>query len=380
MLAKAFPLAPLRDALTGQAPAGFELEPSFWHLATTPFSSFADSILCNGVRQDIVLFAYLLAGFWIYRLAFGLKIPTARALKQYAGYLLLVFLYLGWAVLGPRPAARLVAKDPNALLLDFHSHTNASWDGRKSFSAEANARWHERFGFGASFITDHNAAPATAAGTPLCRLLAGEELSLDKAHVVALGARERIDPAAYGGEQGLRRFLAEAWPKHRALAVLSLPEYWRHRWDSVPELADAGAAGLELVNASPKALEFPPSKSREVIELARRKNLFLVGAGDNHGWASSPCVWNAMTIPGHARMDASRLALAVIEGLRKERFSAVTVIERVRMVPESTLGLALSPITSAWTLLRTFSWAQTAVSLLWLSVAFAYAVLALNNP
>lgn len=366
----------LRDAATGEYLPAYRLEFPAGYLLSAPLSSFADMLTYASARQDKVLVAYLLLGFWIPWAFLGPR-SWKRAGACYALYLCGVLAFLAWAVLLPRPCARLRLPDPDLLALDFHSHTSRSWDGRRSFGPEANMEWHRRSGYDAAFITDHNAMDASLRAQELSRRgwrpggfrsLAGEELSLQDTHVAMLGNRSRIDNAAYDASlPGVFRLLREAAPRHGGLAVMSLPEYWlRHpssRWE---QFAAHGAAGFEIVNAAPKSLDFPERLRREIVALCRRRNLFLAGASDSHGWGSAAYVWNILRIEGHASLDPDRLQRAVLDHLREKGFGAVRVVTRVKHEPSPFPWVLLDPAAGLWTMARTFTGVQTLSCLAWI--------------
>src|SRR5262249_22450630 len=142
-----------------------------------------------------------------------------------ASVMLLGFLaFLVWVVLIPHPMARLVARDPYTLLIDFHSHSEVSHDGRPGFSAKANMRWDEAQGYNASFITDHNRIETSQKAKAISRAnwketgfrsLEGEEASLYKTHLVVLGNHERIDNRPYDGNSfKIGSFIHDMHEKH----------------------------------------------------------------------------------------------------------------------------------------------------------------------
>ncbi|MEK7744571.1 MAG: hypothetical protein AAB578_09320, partial [Elusimicrobiota bacterium] len=262
-----FPSA-LKDAATGEFLPGYSLEFPWGHLLSAPFSAWADQITFNSLAQHKVLLLYILLGFWIFR-ACGkflgerkenagppLKRAVPGVLGAYALYLAAVIAFLSWAMLYPRPAARLRLSSPDELAVDFHSHTSHSHDGRSSFTSEANMDWHRAMGFDAGFITDHNlsegseeAAESWKGAGDGYRPLRGVEVSLHHTHVAVLGNREPIDNHEYDGSlDGVRRFLGDCRKRFGGLPVLSLPEYWRHHWERLDELAGWGAAGVEIAN------------------------------------------------------------------------------------------------------------------------------------
>lgn len=338
---------PLLDAATGLPAEGVRLVFPLGHALLAPLSLLGDLVACQSVRADLALlfglltFGFAFARFFFIETELSLWHSPVRGLRQFSAFLAALALLLAWGAMAPRPVAKLVAEDPDVLVVDFHSHTSASWDGRPSFTPERNMAWHERAGFNAAFVTDHNVFGGASRAHGLSRMererggrftaFEGEELSLHDAHVIALGNRDAIDKAAYeDGLPGLERFLRAAGPKHGALAIMSLPEYARRHWDRLELLADWGAAGFELVATSPRGLDISRARVQEVAALCRRRNLLVTGATDNHGYGGSACVWNLVRLPGWRSLDVDALQAKLVDRLRTGGFSTVTVVERPR--------------------------------------------------
>src|SRR6185436_1410201 len=70
----------------------------------------------------------------------------------------------------PRPMAGISVADSSVVVVDFHSHTNASGDARSGFSPEANRDWHRQGGFNVAYVSDHRSfsgAEAAVASNPI---------------------------------------------------------------------------------------------------------------------------------------------------------------------------------------------------------------------
>ncbi|MBI3548276.1 MAG: hypothetical protein HY078_04395 [Elusimicrobia bacterium] len=383
IVARLFPLSPIVDALTGGAPAGLVLEHPSVYLILQPLSALADLATLSGKRQAIALLAWIVAAYWLWRAA--RRASLLSMLAGFAGYLGAVVAFLAWTIVLPRPAARLVAVDADVLIVDFHSHTSASRDARRGFSHAANRDWHVKMGFDAAFITDHNTTSAAKAAKEESRrawaargvedrpfrALEGEEISLQDAHIVVLGNRAEIDNKPYDGSaEGVTRFLREAPARFGGVSVLSLPEYVKHhprdRWR---DFARAGAAGLELSNASPKSLDVQWDARADALALAGSSGLFVTAVSDSHGWGSAAPAWSVMRLPGHVAMEPDRLEREVLGALKASPSSAVRVIERTVAAPAAGLPIFLDPPARLWRLLRTFNWLQTLSCLAWLWLA-----------
>jgi hypothetical protein len=291
-----------------------------------------------------------------------------------AAALLLFLAFLGWTAFVPRPLARLMAEDPDVLLIDFHSHTSFSHDGRVSFTPAANRDWHERQGFGAAFITDHN----VVGGNRLMKdpapyfSLSGEEVSLFNTHIGVLGNTAVVNHSFYDSNYSQIRGFINDMHRKGYLVIAHLPEYWREHWrEGNTDFLKWNVDGFEIVNSVPYCLDFPPLLKRQIIAHCRQKNLFVTGVSDNHGWGSATAAWSAMRIPRWESLPPEKLQKAVLSQLRRDGFQAVHVIERIKYFPENTWQLIISPLANLWIFIRSlgFKLAISWVLWIWLAVA-----------
>jgi len=284
--------------------------------------------------------------------------------------------FVGWGALMDRPVPRLTATDSALVIFDVHSHTALSHDGRKSFTADRNAAWHERAGFDAAFVTDHNvvgaaqAWQAVRAGHPPL-LLVGEELSLSGLHVVVLGNTERLDNTPWNRSFDstllfLRRLSADT-SAARPYTIASLPEYWRNHWGTdIGAMTDAGIEGFEIWTTSPKAMDIPPAARAEIIARGTLEHHALFGATDMHGLGNAATVWNVMRLPGWRAMDETALAAAMIARFRTEGPAAHRVVALRRWQTDARWAApAVVPLNAALRL-RTMSAGHAAALVAWL--------------
>ena len=292
-------------------------------------------------RRELALFALLLTGLAVFILA---------------------------GLLWHRPMAALAGAGPGDVVFDVHSHTNVSHDVRgtlmRGFDTEADLRWHRRAGFDAVFVTDHNTVEGLRPHTGPPALCPGIEVSAWKAHVVLLGDSVAVDRSRYNGSlEGLLALLRDSDSTFGALSVLSLPEYDVNHWGRLDTLLNAGADGLEIVNASPKANEFSRSHRDSVVALARRTNRFVVGASDSHGWGATSMVWNLMRVPGGA--GGSAVCTALIHGLRRG-FGSSRIVERYHLRADADWPEWLTPIGVLWATWRGMNGALATAWLVWI--------------
>ena len=390
MVAQAFPLSPLVDVVSGAAPAGLRLVHPFSHVALAPLTLIADWLNGSPARELkgfvawlVVVWAAARALRWRRSAGRGLGARALGELRAALLFVLAVAGFVAWGVYAPRPIARLVGAEPDALVYDVHSHTAASHDGRRGFDAAANAAWHARAGFDAAFVTDHNTGvairgwlAAPAPGTP--RLLPGIELSLSGLHLLALGTAAEIPNERYRGSWeatgALARALAAGTPlpgdsvgAGRPFLVASLPEYWRYRWGpGVDSLVAWGVGGFELWTTSPRAMDFPPGLRAEIVARSSRDGLVLFGATDMHGLGSSASVWNVVTLPGWRGMDATALVAALVERWRSGGADANRFVVRRRWLPARPLESVVAVPVNLVVLLRTASPAHALALLVWI--------------
>jgi len=370
LLSQGHPLpSPVRDAATLQWAPGFSMHYPLWHLVMTPFCSLADTLTVLGLHEGIVLVFWMLGLFFMFG---GLR----RGLGLTAAFIL----FLAWGGLITRPMGRLVAQDPETLLIDFHSHSMFSHDGRRSFTPESNMRWHRLQGYEAAFITDHNRVEAAQIAKGISQMdwqetgyrsLEGEEVSLKKTHLVILGNPLKVDNRPYDGEFAkIPGFVADMH-KLGCPVIASLPEYWLYHWgEGVQDFVRWGMDGFEIINSAPKAQDFPLEKRLQIVDLCRRQNLFMTGISDNHGYGYATAAWNAMSIPGWRKMNPDELEKAVLGTLSSKRFTAVQVLERVRYIPQSAFGLIFSPLAIFWLYWRSLQPFQILSWVLWIWVVW----------
>ena len=155
-----FPTAPLTDALTGTAISDGKLALPVLYRVFAPICDTLDTLSLFSERQHIAFIATCALFYAIFRWrcrapgATGWSRLGKESLLAALAFLSLVGVYAAGTML-PRPTARLAMSSSSAVVVDFHSHTSFSWDGRADFTPLANRRWHEEAGFDVAYITDH---------------------------------------------------------------------------------------------------------------------------------------------------------------------------------------------------------------------------------
>jgi hypothetical protein len=320
------------------------------------------------LRGFLIGLALLFVAYRVLRLILRRRFSLRDERRALVGALVALAAFVAGGLINHRPMLRLAGAAPGVAVVDFHSHTNASHDVRGTamgrFDTKKNLAWHQRAGFDAVFVTDHNTTAGlvpTDAPLALCR---GREVSAWRAHIVLLGGELDSVRGPYRDWAGLRRLLADADTTYGALSVASLPEYERNHWGRLDSMVDAGLDGFEIVNASPKANELTRARRDTVIGLARRTGKFVVGVSDHHGWGATSMVWSLVEVSNWENRP-ERLCAGIIDALQLG-FPAVTVVERHRLRPDDWWPGWLTPIGVVWETWRSMGWAMTAAWLMWI--------------
>jgi hypothetical protein len=350
LLSAASGLPSVVDVASGAPPLDADLVRSLAYTAFAPLSNVLDSLTFLTVDRATALLVV-----WVPALAlWGLLRPGSRRRRITTAVIGAVTVpVLGVAaVLLPRPVPSLVVADSAFTVIDYHAHTDRSHDGRRGWTFRDLAEWHAAQGFGASYVTDHNVLFTDDFTDPI-PLLPGVEWSVYDQHIVALGTVALIDRAAFSRDtRSMLRLFAEL---HRrgAIGLASLPEYWRNHWGDLDAFVAAGVDGFEIVNCAPKALAFPSDARAQVLRLAVRRDLLVVGASDNHGWGKVTCVWNLSSPSAH--------------GYRSNR-----VIARPLALAQGDWEPWTAAYTQPWLMLRSLSWSERSSWITWILVILIY--------
>lgn len=329
---------PVRDAATGADVAEAYLVRPMGYVLLAPLSNVLDTLVLLSVRQHAALLGGVVLLFAIWRAARRILLGAAWRSHVMAGAVLLVAVvgvYAAGALL-PRPMAMLETDNAHIVRVDFHSHTDASHDGRQS--VEQNREWHRRAGFNVAFITDHGTvagAERAMASNPRTAgegvtLLPSIEVTWNREHVSIPGAQRTyrglltqnlrdVDP------EGLR--LVSVIPGREPVVIWNHP----HQLDRLPFAAGQGTWGvraIEIVNGAPDDMDRVRAQRNAMLALARRHNLVLTSGSDNHGWGRATPGWTLMRIFNWRAMSPDMLQQQVEATMRAGGVEATRVVER----------------------------------------------------
>jgi len=369
-------LRPVRDA-TLVLPPGY--------VVLAPICALLDALTLLSLAQHLALLATgaVLYAIWRWRRRRrGAGRHSAAGAIGREGGLAIAALGLWLAVyavgaLVPRPMARIRLRDPQSLTVDFHSHTNASWDGRRSFDAAANRAWHTAAGFDVAYVSDHKSMAGAAVamqtnpahggdGAPTI-LLPGLEARDGWEHVIAIGMplNTPFDP---------RGNWTPPPAGANALLVLTLPGNVHTIPADEGPTSSAPLAAVELADAAPKGVGAVQRERGAILQLADARGLATVAGSDNHGWGRTAQAWTVMRIPAWRSLTPMALDSAIIATIRAERRGAARVI--MRDSPDagrSPMALAATAPAVLWTLLRNLTWGERVSCIVWLLLLSAVA-------
>jgi len=374
-----FATPPLTNAATGTAIRDARLVLPFLYSVLAPICNVLDTISFFSLRQHFAFLATCALAYaaWRFWRAPSETTRRARSCKEclLAGLALLsvVTLYAGGTLL-PRPIVRLAMASPNSIVVDFHSHTSYSWDGRAEFTPEENRRWHQASGIDAAYVTDHGtfAGAVEAATQNPSRagdgtvLLSGIEVRSTGRHLDILGTGAQ-DSAAYASDDlDAKRFMeiVRARKSVPPVVLLTLPGNLRPARNALP--IDA----VEISDGAPRALAQIDAQRERILGLAQQAGVAIVAGSNNHGWARALPSWSVMDIPGWRSMTPSELDNAIRETLLQRGYGSVQVIERRPVGPVSPAALALTVPLAIWRMLVTVSWTERFSWLCWIWLGY----------
>jgi hypothetical protein len=353
-----FAQEPVTDALTGEPVVDAGLTFSLGYLLFAPIGAVYDQLSLVTDRQHVFILVSLAVLYVGARAWLGLsgRLPSAgrwrRILREFglgaAAFVGLVAFY-AYGVLGPRPMAALRAYDPSLVIVDFHSHTEESHDGRPGLSWQDRRRWHDAAGFDLVYVTDHAtlaAADAASADNPAragerISLLPGLEVRLEGQHVLVLG---RSDPSVGIPE-------SEPWP----VVIQTIPNNLSRVPVGEPG-GRGGVQGIELVDADPRGLRQGWEERDLILALVDSLDLAVIAGSNHHGWGRAAAAWNLARVPGWQELPPEEVGRRVEALILSERAEATRIVERPRLAAALPSDGTLRRATMAITALPRFAW------------------------
>jgi hypothetical protein len=370
-----FSLSPLVDLARPASPVTASLRTSLAYELIAPVSNILDALTLLAPVQYWATFALCVIAFfghWTYRSAQSRAGFVAGRLAR-AG---LVFIggtiaIVGVMLVATRPMTSLALHDPQLIAVDFHSHTDASHDGRVGFDPERNREWHSSSGFDAAYVTDHrtfDGALSAATRNPARSgdatvLLPGVELRDGDEHPILIGAdpkRMRITSADWGKDA----VEPQAGPAPPML-LLTVPGNLRR----IPAAETQGLvrlAGVEVSDGSPRGMAQTARDRDAILALSGKLHLAILSGSDNHGWGRTAPAWSVLRVPGWRDMTPEKLDVSIRQTIATQGPRAISVIaRRTPPLPDNRVEAALGGIPVALNMMRTMSLADRLSWLVW---------------
>lgn len=356
IVSSSFAVSAARDVESGSDAVEAYLSRPGAYVALAPLSTTLDTLTLLSATQHIAVFAgalVLFAGWRVTR--WRRRRSTARGhVFASVGFLLAVLVTYACVAALPRPMAALVADDAHILILDFHSHTSASHDGRAGFTVERNRAWHRDAGYNVAWITDHASVDAAERGIAAnprpasegVTLLQSIEVTWTGEHVSILGA-ERVYRGLLTANK--RDVDVEGLQIASMIGGREPIVIWNHprQIDRLPIATNIGVHGVravEIVSGAPDNRDDIRRNRPALLRLAQERNLALTAGSDNHGWGRAAPGWTLMRIYGWRGMHGDSLATQIERVIRDNGFAGTRVIERTVADPGTNPALLAASV------------------------------------
>ena len=349
MLASFFSTSSLRDAVTGGVPADVSFMTPALYIALSPLSRLFDIIGLLSIGQHVAFVTTIVGAAALFSAARprGARRRSMRGLMSAGIFFALIAVAYALAIALPRPLTALAVAHRDWVRVDFHSHTNASRDARKSFDPEDNRAWHRAGGFDVAYVSDHSSfsgAEAALTGNPQRAgdgtvLLSAYEGRYRGLFMIFLGLSRADSAALLDSHRWLRA--ANLRSGRLPASVVAIPgpliDVQREARDGPPRIV-----AMELVDGSPKGFTQHDHDRAEIISRADSLDIALVAGSNNHGWGRVVPAWTMVRIPGWQGLSADSLGAEIVRVLRADPRGAVRLVERHRPSPTSLAGFAIT--------------------------------------
>lgn len=363
---------------TGEVPTDASLDVGLGYVALAPVLNIWDTLSVLTLGQHYAVLATLIVVFVLWRLArnrrrLGWLRRTAVELGVSVLALVGLLAFYGYGAVGPRPMAALTVTAPDVLVLDVHSHTDHSHDGRAGFGAEDRRAWHAAGGFDVVYVSDHRTWQGWLNGVPNNPTRAGEgtvllpalEIAWQTKYASALGRPERYRRAVDGNHllvDSMYAMLKRGGP--RPTLVLTIPE----QLDGVPRSTEdsIGFVAIEVSDASPRGLRQSYRDRPLILAMVDSLDLAPVAATNSHGWGRTVAAWTLMPLSGWRGLTPAELGAAIEARFHRDRARATLVVERRSPYPgESLPALAATVPLVGWQMFGGMGLAERGSWLLW---------------
>ena len=262
----------------------------------------------------------------------------------------LMALWIGATAMLRVPRWRLQVDDPNALIVDLHSHTYGSHDGL--VSPAQNLDWHNAAGYNGVAVTEHRypagafatQAYARQATTPQPAVIPGQELGFlyqrEYLPLLLLGLQDDYVESPNMGVDSLTDYLAFIHTEQRGATLAMGFTLAAHQ---AKVLAEAGIDGFEIANYGHPNI--PVAVRQAILEAAHNHGLPLVATSDWHGCGGIARTWTVIhTHSPVATMSPHQKSDAVLRILREHNTNDVLPVVAGNLGPATWWRAIFAPV------------------------------------
>lgn len=363
----------IENALTLQPEPGFEVQSNIWRTVFEPVLGIL--LYFNRtfytVKESTMVLYWLIALFVVYTVAKGYLTKNIKSrkiflLSQLANLPILVGIWFSSFVLIifiSLPNDRIVNHTRDMVLVTTHAHTEFSHDGL--ITQKGLLKWHQRNGFDAFFITDHNNHNRTLEfvnkqlnsnmpGEPV--VFCGEEFSGSN-HLSLLGLKTGFST------KGLSDSAVVAKARSEGAAIIV--NHWFDGEHKTPEYyRDLGTDGFEIENTA-EDKRYNREVYQRIKSFCEKNGLIMNGGLDFHGYGSACTLWNAFEIQDWKSMDywaKEESILNIIKFRQQEKLKVLLLNDRPYYEREN---LFLHTIITLFNYFRTLGFWQVASWIFW---------------
>jgi hypothetical protein len=288
-------------------------------------------------------------------------------LAQLVNLLILIGIWFAFFVVMifiPLPTDKIVNNNTDQVLVTTHTHTEFSHDGL--ISQEGLLKWHQRNGFDAFFITDHNNHLQTLEfvnmrwnkelpGEPL--VFCGEEFSGSN-HLSLLGLKSDFKT------KGLPDSVVVAKARSEGAAII-VNHWFDGERKSLEYYRDLGVDGFEIENTATDK-RYNREVYQRIKSFCETNGLIMIGGLDFHGYGSACTLWNAFEIHGWKNMDSQAKEEAILNIIKTRDQSKLKVLLLNDRPYYERKNLFLHTLVTLFTYFRTLTILQVLSWIFWI--------------
>lgn len=305
--------------LTNSIAHNFFIQKSLFEIIFSPFVDLADYFM----RFDN--YGFQISAWLGWMLFAGCLISLIRKKSAFIIFkFFLLFWFLVIFVLFFRYSGNhIVSKNPDKILVDYHSHTRYSWDGMASIDRSLN--YHKANGFDAYAITEHDFILPEAINVDVFNkpnypvVIFGEELRDQNIYHLVHHVSQSIDANLL--QHDINKIRSEV---DKSSGVISAALWWEH--SKFQDIINKPIDAYEIANMGHRI--FDKKEYTESVQYAKKHNIPVIGSTDWHGWGYRATIWTVLTIPDWKDMTYEKKQTALVDTLKGKY--QTTVLEHTR--------------------------------------------------